>query len=315
MLGQYRPQRAMLVCDDVDALELAQSGHLNRVLRLAVQAGLAPEYAIYLASLGCAEYWGLRHHGAIAPGYLADLVLFEDLTDFRARWTMLGGQIVARDGQMLGPLAATPRWPQLLDTVHLPPSWNASHLRFVADKTLPVIGVSGEQITTERLELALMPQDGLFVADPSEDLIKLALVERHSGSGRTGLALARGFGLQAGAFGQTISHDAHNIILAGVNDDDMALVAEELQRLGGGVVVVDKGVVLARLPLPLAGLVSDDDPAVVVQQQQAIEAALHGLGCTLPHPVMTLSFLALTVIPKLKVTDQGLFDVEQFALL
>jgi adenine deaminase len=309
LLERLKPHRAMVVTDDNDPGSLLEDGHLDRVLREAVKLGINPAYAIRLASLSTAEYWKLEHRGAIAPGYAADLVLFADLQDFRARWTMIEGRIVAKDGKLLEPGTPAPL-EGLSGTVKLPAEWGADKLKMTNPKPLPVIGIYRDQVHTDTLEAETLTE-----ADPSRDIIKLAVIERHTGSGRTGIAFAKGFGLQRGAYGQTVNHDAHNIILAGANDDDMVMVARELERMGGGAVVVENGVVLARLALPIAGLVSDAPASEVVRDLRALEAATRELGCVLPHPTMTLGFLGLTVIPSLKITDRGLFDVVAWKLL
>ncbi len=309
LLERLKPHRAMVVTDDNDPGSLLEDGHLDRVLREAVKLGINPAYAIRLASLSTAEYWKLEHRGAIAPGYAADLVLFENLEDFKARWTMIEGRIVAQDGKLLTPGKAAPL-EGLSGTVKLPADWGAHNLKVTNPKPLPVIGIYPDQVHTDTLEAQVISE-----ADPTRDIIKLAVIERHSGTGRTGIGFAKGFGLQRGAYGQTVNHDAHNIILAGANDDDMAVVARELERMGGGAVVVENGIVLARLALPIAGLVSDAPATEVVRDLRNLEAATRSLGCVLPHPTMTLGFLGLTVIPSLKITDRGLFDVVGWKLL
>lgn len=310
VLEKYRPTRAMFVSDDVDAAELLEAGHLDRVLREAVRLGVHPVYALRLASLGPAEYWRLPNRGAIAPGYVADLALFDDLRRWNTQAVWVGGRLVVQDGELLERQTSPPPLAGLERTVKLGPDWTVERLRVLTGKPMPVIGVYPDQIYTDTLEPAAITQ-----SEPGRDLVKLAVIERHRGTGRTGVGFAKGIGLKRGAIGQTVSHDAHNIILAGVNDEDMGVAARELERMGGGAVVVLYGQVLARLELPIAGLVSDAPPLRLVLAQRALEAAARDLGCTLPHPIMTLSFLALSVIPSLKITDRGLFDVRAFQLV
>ena len=310
VLEKYRPNRAMFVSDDVDAAELLEAGHLDRVLREAVRLGIHPVYALRLASLGPAEYWRLPNRGAIAPGYVADLALFDDLRRWNTQAVWIGGRLVVQDGELLERQTTPPPLAGLERTVRLGPDWTVERLRVQTGKPMPVIGVYPDQIYTDTLEPAAITQ-----AEPGRDLVKLAVIERHRGTGRTGVGFAKGIGLKRGAIGQTVSHDAHNIILAGVNDEDMGVAARELERMGGGAVVVLYGQVLARLELPIAGLVSDALPLRLVLAQRSLEAAARDLGCTLPHPIMTLSFLALSVIPSLKITDRGLFDVRAFQLV
>jgi adenine deaminase len=319
LLKRLEPARAMFVTDDADAAELVERGHLDRLLRLAVQCGIRPAYAIRALSLAPADYWGLKARGAVAPGNVADLVLFEDLEAFGVRWTMVGGRIVAQDGRILEEVLdgalEEPAQPDAepvigLHSVHLPKTWGARDLEVKHPGRRPVIGIVPGQIRTVALE-----KQRLLIADPSRDLVKIAVVERHRGTGRTGVGFVHGTGLKRGAFAQTVAHDHHNVIAIGVDDADMALAVQVLAHIGGGAVCVLDGEVKAALELPVAGLMSDAPAAEVVAAQRALEAAAHAQGCTLAHPVVTLSFLALTVIPSLKITDQGLFDVDAWQLL
>lgn len=308
LLTRLRPPRAMLVTDDADAGELLERGHLDRLLREAVRLGVPAAYAIRMLSLAPAEYWRFPDRGAIAPGQVADLVLFTDLQNFAVTWTMIAGRIVAQDGQLLEPLSPAPSIGER--SVKLPNAWGAADLAVRWPRRRPVIGVRPTQIYTDTL-----PEQRLFTADPARDLVKLAVVERHQGTGRTGIGFASGLGLKRGALAQTVAHDHHNIIIAGVEDEDMAIAARVLAYLGGGAVVVLDGEVQATLELPVAGLMSDAPASEIVEAQRAVEAAARALGCDLPSPLLTLSFLALTVIPSLKITDRGLFDVNAWHLL
>ncbi len=309
LLKRVRPTRAMLVTDDIDASELVGRGHADRLLQKAVQYGLDAAYAVRLMTLAPSEYWGLHDRGAVTPGSIADLVLFKDLEQFKALWVMREGEIIARDGVLIQEAQAHSFPDRAYQSVRLPADWNQK--RFEAKpRKRPVIGVKPDQIYTEAFErLALLE------ADPARDLVKIAMVERHSGSGRTGVGFASGLGLQRGAIAQTIAHDSHNIIVVGVSDADMATAVRVLERINGGVVVVLDGEAIAWLELPIAGLMSDAPAEVIVKAQREVEEAMFGLGCNLPNPILTLSFLGLTVIPDLKITDQGLFDVRAFKLL
>jgi adenine deaminase len=308
LLTRLKPPRAMLVTDDADAGELLERGHMDRLLREAVRLGVPAAYAMRAMTLAPAEYWCLEARGAVAPGCIADLVLFDDLEHFDVRWTMIAGRVVARDGELLEPSVQTP--PIGLRSVRLPDDWDASRLAVRLSRRRPVIGVRSGQIYTDALE-----PKRLLEADPSRDLAKIAVVERHKGTGRTGVGFSSGLGLKRGAMAQTVAHDHHNIIVAGVNDSDMAVAVRVLAHLGGGAVVVDDGEVKATLELPIAGLMSDASATEIVAAQREFEAAARDIGCTLSNPVLTLSFLALTVIPSLKITDQGLFDVHRWTLL
>lgn len=311
LLSRLKPPRAMLVTDDVDAGELLERGHLDRLLREAVRHGVPPTYAIRAVTLAPAEYWRLPQRGAVAPGCVADLVLFHDLEQFIVAWTMIAGQVVARDGQMLTEHEPAASIDAIgLKSVHLPQTWGARDLEVKSPRRRPVIGIRPNQIYTDAL-----PAQRLLVADPHRDLVKIAVIERHKGTGRTGVGFVKGTGLQRGAIAQTIAHDHHNIIAIGVDDADMALAARVLALIGGGAVVVLNGEVKASLELPIGGLMSDAPAHQIVAAQRGLEAAARDLGCTLENPILTLSFLALTVIPSLKITDQGLFDVDQWRLL
>jgi adenine deaminase len=309
LLARLKPPRAMLVTDDADAGELLERGHMDRLLREAVRLGVPAAYAVRAASLAPAEYWRLPNRGAVAPGCVADLVLFDDLERFEVLWTMIAGRVVAREGALLEPLTGTLE-PIAANSVRLPDDWDASRLQVRSPRRHPVIGVRPDQIYTDTLE-----KQRLLLADPSRDFVKIAVVERHRGSGRTGIGFTSGTGLKRGAFAQTVAHDHHNIVALGVNDSDMEVAVRVLAHLGGGAVVVDDGEVKATLELPVGGLMSDAPATEVVAAQRDLEAALRARGCTLPNPMLTLSFMALTVIPSLKITDQGLFDVTHWRLL
>lgn len=285
-----RPRRAMLVTDDTDARELVQDGHLDRVLRKAVRCGLDPLYALALVTQHPAEYWGLHDLGLIAPGYQADFALVEDLHDWRVTHTQVaqlspGREVALPEG---GGVQLGEGWREL--PLHVPPHF-------------PVIGVQREQIVT----LKLPPSTG--------NTVKLASFARHGGAARVGVARAAGVGLSRGAIGLSVQHDAHHLLVAGASDDDLRACAAAIADMGGGAAVVLNGEVLARLPLSVAGLMSDQESAEVVRLQGEVEGAARSLGCTLPNPLITLSFLGLTVIPALKITPRGLFDVEARAYL
>jgi adenine deaminase len=310
LLIRTQPHRAMLVSDDVDARELIELGHMDRLLREAVKNGIDPVYAIRLCSLAPAEYWHLEYRGAIAPGYAADLVLFDDLSDFKTEWTMIAGEIVARDGKLTEEHQTPENETPFENTIKLPEHWDISRLAPDEHHILPVMVVHKDQIYTGKLE-----PENLHEADPDRDLVKLAVIERHHGTGRTGVGFAKGIGLRRGAMAQSILHDAHNIIVAGVDDSDMVIAVRELERIGGGAVIVEDGEIAASIALPIAGLISDAPPQELLKAQSEFETIARVLGCTLPHPIMTLAFLGLTVIPSLKLTDRGLFDVESFTLV
>ncbi|MGH3143390.1 MAG: adenine deaminase, partial [Gaiellales bacterium] len=294
--------------DDRDPEDIADAGHINQMVAKAVAAGISPEDAFMLASHNPATWHRLDHLGAIAPGYQADLVVLPDLESFRPDLVLKAGRAVREI-----PEAVVPEW--VKHTVRVQPV-SAGDLRIPWPGGFArVIGLVPDQVVTDELIEEPTVADGVVVADPARDLAKIAVIERHLGSGRIGLGLVRGFGLQGGALGSTVAHDAHNIVVVGVDDGEMVRAVQRLAELGGGIVAVQSRGVRAELPLPVAGLLSDAPLADVVSQSRACNEAAAKLGCTIAAPFLTLSFLALSVIPKLKITDQGLVDVDRFELV
>jgi adenine deaminase len=310
LVRRYGPEHCAFCTDDREPDVLLREGHINQMCRVAVEEGIAPEDALLLASLHPARCHGLRAVGAVAPGYQADLLVLPDLVEFRPRHVLKAGRVVVQDGRA-SPVArvAAPVW--VRQSVRAAPL-AAVDLRLPArGRPVRVIGVVPDQLLTDALVEEPPVVDGEVVADPSRDLAKIAVVERHHATGRLGVGLVRGFGLTRGAFATTVAHDAHNIVVVGVSDADMALAVRRLGEIGGGIVVCAAGVVLDELPLPVAGLMSDRPVEQVVERLDAIGALLAEAGVRLPSPLMALSFLALSVIPSLKITDRGLIDVER----
>jgi len=308
LVDQYGTERIAFCTDDREPEHIAEDGHINTMVRDAVAAGIEPEDALALATLNPATWHGLRHLGAIAPGFQADLLLLPDLESFVPETVLKRGRLI---GEIDRP--EVPEWVK-----------HTVRVRHVAarDFTIPweggqarVIGVIPDQIVTESLVEEPKVDDGHVVADPDRDLAKIAVVERHLGTGRMAVGLVRGFGLRSGALASTFSHDAHNIVVVGTDDDDMARAIGRLTEIGGGVVVVDDLGVRAELPLPIAGIISDAPLNEVVEASRGCIEAAAKLGCTLSSPFQTMAFLALSVIPSLKLTDQGLVDVNRFELV
>ncbi|MGZ8783609.1 MAG: adenine deaminase, partial [Gaiellaceae bacterium] len=304
LVAQFGPGRMAFCTDDREPEHIAEDGHVNAIVRDAVSYGVAPEDALVMASYHPALWHGLDGLGAIAPGYQADLLLLPDLERFVP-------ELVLKRGREVGEIPATfvPEW--VTQSVRVGPvaaadfgvSWEGGRAR--------VIGLVPGQIVTESL-VEELPQ---ALADPERDLAKIAVIERHHGTGRIGLGFVKGFGLRRGAIASTFSHDAHNIVVVGMNDEDMAAAVGRLVELGGGLVVVDGGGVTAELPLPVAGIISDRPLADVIAGSEATVAAVHALGSTVESPFQSLAFLALSVIPSLKITDHGLVDVDRFELV
>lgn len=314
LVQELHPPRVFFVTDDRDPQDLTTRGHIDSMVRRAIELGLDPVEAIRLASYNTALYFRLHDRGAIAPGFVADLVVLDDLRTFQVESVYKDGQLVARDGKLLvDPPAAS--FPGMTGTVHLG-EIKLSSLRMPGQPgPVEVVGVQAGQITTLHLREEAPLRDGEIVADPERDLLKLAVIERHHASGRVGLGLVKGMGLRRGALASSVAHDAHNLVIAGTNDEDILQAARTLEEMGGGFAFVVDGEVRASVPLPLGGLVSPLPAQELVAQLVALDSAAAEAGCTLEHPCMTLSFLSLSVIPALKLTDQGLVDVETFALL
>jgi adenine deaminase len=303
--------RCLLVTDDLLPQDLLRRGHLDAVLRRAVRTGgLAPVQAIRMVTLNAAAYFGLARVGAAAPGWRADLVVFEDLRTFRARLVLHGGRVVAKDGRLAVPaldrLAAGGRLHRSVRLGHLAPGMFRIPAR---PGRCRAIRAHGDSILTSQVLVRPRLVNGTVAADPASDCAKLAVVERHTGSGRVGLGLVVGLGLRSGALATSVAHDCHNIVVAGTGDGDMLAAVGEIRRMHGGLAAVRDGRVLARLPLPVAGLLTRAPLPRVAGAMEALTQAARRLGVTLPHPFLTLSFLTLAVVPSLKVTDRGLVDV------
>jgi adenine deaminase len=309
-------RRCILVTDDRHPADLLGQGHVDHLIRTAIDLGLDPVLAIQMATLNPAEWFGLtrRGYGAIAPGYRADIVVVDDLRALSISQVFVGGRLVAHDGALVDP-APAPAPLQLPRSIQI--AWD----RFPGFG-MPATGeyvrvmetIPGQIVTKQDVSRATV-RDGLVVADPGRDLLKLAVVERHGKNGNVGLGFVRGFGMRRGAIASSVAHDSHNVIIVGVDDDNMLAALKAVEALGGGQVVVDDGEVLAQLPLPIAGLISDQPIEAVRDMIDQLHGAFGQLGGKLEAPFMALSFLALPVIPSLKLTDQGLVDVERFEIV
>ncbi|MCX6023632.1 MAG: adenine deaminase [Chloroflexi bacterium] len=306
--------RAMLVVDDRTCLDITRDGDVDAVVRKAIRLGMDPVRAVTLATLNTALYFGLPQRGAVAPGYHADLLVLDDLTNFSVQMVFKAGKLVAQEGKALF-RATDLDAAAVLDTIRmLPVREDALALASTLDP-FPVIDVVPGQIVTRRADLAPLRENGHIVADTERDLLKIVVAERHHRTGNIGRALIRGFGLKRGAIASTVAHDSHNIMVVGTNDRDIAAAINEIERLRGGLCVVENGQVLESLPLPLAGLLSDEPLEFAAGKLAKLEALARERGCELQSPFATLSFMALPVIPALKLTDRGLVDVTRFEII
>ncbi len=308
LVAEFGPGRIAFCTDDRDPEDIADNGHVNGMVRAAVAAGVEPADAIVMASFHPAQWHRLHRHGGVAPGYVADLLLLPDLETFTPELVLKRGRAIEDV-----PRAEVPEW--VRQTVRLGPT-------DVADLAIPwsggaarAIGLVTDQVVTESLTAEPLVVDGHAVSDPGRDLVKIAVLERHLGTGRIGLAFLSGSGLQRGALASTVAHDAHNLVVVGASDDDMAFAVQRLAEVGGGIVVVESGAVVAECPLPVAGLLSDQPLDVVIAQSRTCNEAAIGLGWRGATPFLTLAFMALSVIPSLKLTDRGIVDVDRFALV
>jgi adenine deaminase len=308
LVVEYGPGRIAFCTDDRDPDDIADNGHVNGMVRDAVAEGIDPADALLMATLHPAEWHGLRQHGAVAPGYVADLLLLPDLERFVP-------DVVLKRGRTIEdvPPAEVPEW--VRQTVRIRTVDPADLVVESGGGGVRAIGLVEDQVVTESLVRDPLVVDGRVVSDPERDLVKLAVVERHLATGRIGIGFVAGSGLRRGALASTVAHDAHNLVVVGATDDDMVAAIARLAEIGGGIVAIEDGRVRAECPLPVAGLLSDQPLDVVVAQSRACNDAAHDLGWRGATPFLTLAFLALSVIPSLKLTDKGLVDVDRFELV
>ncbi len=303
-------RRCIFVDDDRQPRDLLEEGHMNSILRKAVGLGMDPITALRMVSLNTAQRFGLQGQGGIAPGWQADLAVVKDLKGFDVLQVYKRGIKVAEEGSLLvevrrgasAPGAMNIDW-QKIPGIEVKP----------AGQEMLVIGVIRDQIVTSRLQEKPTVEEGLVVSDPARDLLKICVFERHRGSGNVGTGFMRGFGLREGAMASSVAHDSHNLMVVGVSDEDILAAVRAVESMGGGQVVVKGGETLAWLPLDVAGLMSTLPLAEVKDRVDGLHDAARELGCQLADPFMTLSFMALPVIPELKMTDRGLFDVSAFS--
>jgi adenine deaminase len=307
-------QRCFFVVDDRSCADILHDGDIDAVVRKAIKLGLDPVRAIQMATINTASYFRLDGLGAVAPGYFASLIVLDSLPDFHVDMVFYRGRLVAQGGKPLFKLPA-PRGVRLTHTVNVRPfSINALKLR-TKKEILPVIEVVPGQIITRKKLLKVNVVDKFVLPDTARDILKAVVVERHKATGHIGRGLVTGFGLKKGALASSTAHDSHNIVAIGVNDNDIFTAIKEVERLQGGLAAVADGKVLASLATPVAGLLSPQPLEAVVAGLEKVEQAARDLGCALLSPFAALSFLALPVIPELRLTDLGLVDVNEFKLI
>ncbi len=329
LVNERNKGRFCFCTDDRHPADLQKEGHIDHIVRLAVKAGLDPVTAIAMGSLHTARHYRKADMGAVAPGHFADLIVFDDVQDIRPRLVFHHGRLIARDGRFLPERTPAPplkkRFPP--SGVRLPSGLSEASFRIPVSEAaarsatsnavlnIRVIGMDPHQLVTEHLTLSGRIASGAYIADIDRDMLKLAVIERHKGGGNIGLGFVKGFGLREGAIASTVGHDSHNLAVLGTNDGDMLAAARALAEAGGGQCAVREGKVLGLLPLPIAGLMSEHSAEAVIDQQKILLAATTALGCPHADPFMPLSFMPLPVIPRLKLSDLGLVDVEKFEIV
>jgi len=298
------------VTDDRHPDFLMDNGHINSMVKDAVKFGIDPIIALQMASLNTARHFGLKTKGAIAPGYQADLILFDNFDDFSIRMVYKNGKLVAEDGNLID-----------IDIVKIPDPTQSIQIKELTldnlaipakGKKIVIIEIIPNQLLTKKTVCVASIVDGKAVSDSSRDILKMVVAERHHATGNIGLGFVKGIGLTSGAIASTVAHDSHNIIVVGVDDNDILRAIREIQAMNGGQVVVENGKVMASLPLPIAGLMSNRSLPEVRSAINQLNLETRRLGCKLENPFMTLSFLSLPVIPEIKLTDMGLVDVNKF---
>ncbi len=317
LITKENSRQFCIVSDDLHAHDIRERGHLEFCLKKAVRLGMDPITAVQLVSRNVAEYFGLKDRGAIAPGYSADIVVVKDLERFEIDRVYKDGNLMVASGELIG----FPE-PNQTDMTHLPPinlaPAGSSDLQIPhpgAGTKARIIELVSDQIITHQVCEDVKMEAGMVQSETESDVLKLCVLERHHASGRIGLGLVRGFGLTHGAIGSTVAHDSHNIIVVGVKDEEIETAVNTIQEMGGGLVVVEGKEVLAKVPLPIGGLMSAHPLESLLPLLQKADNGASRLGCKITNPFMALSFLSLAVIPELKLTDRGLVDVNRFEVV
>ncbi|MDO5548261.1 MAG: adenine deaminase [Eubacteriales bacterium] len=309
-------RRCLLCSDDRQPKTILEDGHLDHHLRICVEEGLDAVTAIRMATLNAAECFRLYDRGALAPGYRADVVLLDDLEKFHVDKVWIRGELVAEEGTYL-PEIKKEDISSVMSSVHIKDFSTEKLKMHLPSNRVRTIAIQPGGVVTKSSMDTIRVEDGEFVYDPAQDIVKVAVVERHHKTGNVACGFLKGYGIQHGAVALSIAHDSHNIIVVGVSDEEMAFAVESLREQNGGIVLVKDGAVVERMPMPIAGLMSDQSGEWVDQKLTSLhEKAFQELGISGDvEPIMTLCFMSLAVIPELKLTDMGLFDVTKFAFV
>ena len=313
IINRQTARRVMWCTDDRHPHDIIKEGHIDYIVRSAIRMGLDPVIAIQMATINPAEYFGLNHVGAIAPGRQADLVVFSDIKNPVIEEVYFRGNLAAKEGKML-PEIKRPAPLNIRSSMNI----DIAKIDFsipALSRQARVIEVISDQIVTGQSLIKVAVSGNSAVSDIKRDILKIAVVERHKGTHNTGMGFARGFGLKQGALASSVAHDSHNIIIVGTNDEDMKTALEAVVKMGGGLAAAGNGKILAALPLPIAGLMSLQPLKTIKEKLDNLINISREFGSSLSDPFMTLSFLALPVIPELKITDKGLVDVSKFRIV
>lgn len=313
VLKNYNTRKCMFVTDDRHPKHLGK--HISRMVKKAVRLGVDPIKAIQMASINTAEYFKLSNVGAIAPGYKADIAVFDNLETFEPKMVFKNGKLVAQNGKMTIDMTEL-KPPALRGSVNIKYlNKEDIQIKIPEDKkNVKVINVIPQQLITKLTVEKVKEKNGYAVSDTENDILKIIVIERHRATGNIGRGFVRGFGLKSGAIASTVAHDSHNMIVIGTNDDDMYYAAVELVKSQGGKIIVENGKTLSHLKLPVAGLMSDEPTEKVMAKIADLEKASEKIGCKIADPFMSMAFLSLSVIPEIKITDKGLIDVNKFEI-
>lgn len=310
-------RRCILCSDDRQPKAILQEGHIDNHLRICLREGIDAVTAIRMATLNAAECFRLYDRGAIAPGYRADIALLDDLQNFAVDKVWIAGELVAQNGTYL-PQTARYDISSVQGSIHLKDfSAQKFKMNLKSNRVNVIEIIPGGVVTKKTTEIIDLDENGEFIRNPEKDLLKMAVVERHQMTGNVACGFLKGYGLKAGAVALSVAHDSHNIITVGVNDQEMETAVRMLEKQNGGIVLVKDGAVIESMPMPIAGLMSDKDGSWVEQKLVSIHEKAHsalGISGTV-EPVMTLCFMSLAVIPEIKLTDMGLFDVTTFSFI